>query len=109
MLRRRLRLSGRYPMLGSAFPGGRRLPPADEGRRMATTQRDQTSSGFRSARIDALDRYFRITERGSSVRTEVVAGITTFLTMAYILFLNPAILGAVDGRDGRHARRSIRC
>src|SRR5688572_3096025 len=35
-----------------------------------------------------LDGYFRITERGSSVRTEVVAGLTTFMTMAYILFLN---------------------
>jgi AGZA family xanthine/uracil permease-like MFS transporter len=41
----------------------------------------------------ALDRYFRISERGSSVRIEVIAGITTWLTMAYILFLNPAILG----------------
>jgi adenine/guanine/hypoxanthine permease len=41
----------------------------------------------------ALDRYFRISERGSSVRIEVIAGVTTWLTMAYILFLNPAILG----------------
>jgi adenine/guanine/hypoxanthine permease len=41
----------------------------------------------------ALDRHFRISERGSSVRTEIVAGITTWLTMAYILFVNPAILG----------------
>ena len=41
----------------------------------------------------ALDRYFRISQRGSTLRTEVVAGITTWLTMAYILFLNPAILG----------------
>jgi AGZA family xanthine/uracil permease-like MFS transporter len=41
----------------------------------------------------ALDRYFRISERGSSIRIEVIAGVTTWLTMAYILFLNPAILG----------------
>jgi AGZA family xanthine/uracil permease-like MFS transporter len=40
-----------------------------------------------------LDRFFKISERGSSVRTEVIAGITTWLTMAYILFLNPQILG----------------
>ena len=40
-----------------------------------------------------LDRFFRISERGSTVRTEIVAGITTWLTMAYILFVNPAILG----------------
>jgi adenine/guanine/hypoxanthine permease len=40
-----------------------------------------------------LDRFFKVSERGSTVRIEVVAGITTWLTMAYILFLNPAILG----------------
>jgi AGZA family xanthine/uracil permease-like MFS transporter len=40
-----------------------------------------------------LDKYFKLTEHGSNVRTEVVAGITTFLTMAYIIFVNPAILG----------------
>jgi AGZA family xanthine/uracil permease-like MFS transporter len=46
-----------------------------------------------------LDRYFKITERGSSVRTEIIAGLTTFMTMAYILFLNPLILAGPD-RDG---------
>jgi adenine/guanine/hypoxanthine permease len=46
-----------------------------------------------------LDRYFKITERGSSVRTEIIAGLTTFMTMAYILFLNPLILSGPD-RDG---------
>lgn len=44
----------------------------------------------------ALDRYFKISERGSTVRTEILAGITTWLTMAYILFVNPQILG-LDG------------
>jgi len=48
----------------------------------------------------ALDRYFRIKERGSDTRTEVIAGITTFMTMAYILFLNPIILGQVPDREG---------
>ena len=47
-----------------------------------------------------LDGYFKITERGSTVRTEVIAGFTTFMTMAYILFLNPLILSIPD-RDGR--------
>ncbi len=47
-----------------------------------------------------LDEYFAIGERGSSVRTEVIAGLTTFMTMAYILFLNPAILTALPDRDG---------
>jgi AGZA family xanthine/uracil permease-like MFS transporter len=41
----------------------------------------------------SLDRFFRITERGSTVRIEIVAGITTWLTMAYILFVNPQVLG----------------
>jgi AGZA family xanthine/uracil permease-like MFS transporter len=41
-----------------------------------------------------LDSYFKISERGSSVGTEVRAGITTFLVMAYILFVNADVLGA---------------
>jgi AGZA family xanthine/uracil permease-like MFS transporter len=44
-----------------------------------------------------LDGFFHISERGSTVRTEVMAGITTWLTMAYILFVNPQILGLPDG------------
>jgi adenine/guanine/hypoxanthine permease len=40
-----------------------------------------------------LDRTFALTERGTTARTEVLAGITTFLTMAYIVLVNPAILG----------------
>ena len=47
-----------------------------------------------------LDRHFRITERGSTIRTEVLAGVTTFMTMAYILFLNPLILNTVPDRTG---------
>lgn len=39
-----------------------------------------------------LDKYFHLKELGTNVRQEVVAGITTFLTMAYIIFVNPAIL-----------------
>lgn len=40
-----------------------------------------------------LDRFFAISERGSSLRTEALAGGTTFLTMAYIVLVNPTILG----------------
>ena len=36
----------------------------------------------------SLDGYFKISERGSSVGTEVRAGVTTFLVMMYILFVN---------------------
>ena len=40
----------------------------------------------------ALERYFDLAQRGTNVRTEVMAGLTTFLTMAYIAFVNPQIL-----------------
>ncbi|HEY3381520.1 MAG TPA: NCS2 family permease [Vicinamibacterales bacterium] len=39
-----------------------------------------------------LDRLFRLSARGTNVRTEVLAGVTTFLTMAYIVFVQPAVL-----------------
>lgn len=39
-----------------------------------------------------LDRFFRLTERKTNVRTEVIAGLTTFMTMSYIIFVNPLIL-----------------
>lgn len=41
-----------------------------------------------------LDKYFKITENKSTLRTEIIAGITTFMTMAYILAVNPDILSA---------------
>ena len=40
-----------------------------------------------------LERYFQLAAHGTTVRTEMVAGLTTFLTMAYIMFVNPLILG----------------
>jgi len=40
-----------------------------------------------------LEKFFKLDEHGSNVRTELLAGLTTFLTMAYIVFVNPAILG----------------
>lgn len=46
-----------------------------------------------------LQRYFQLAEHQTSVRTEFLAGVTTFLTMAYIIVLQPAILsGAMSGR-----------
>jgi AGZA family xanthine/uracil permease-like MFS transporter len=41
-----------------------------------------------------LDALFRIDERGSTIRREVLGGVTTFVTMAYIIVVNPAILSA---------------
>lgn len=43
--------------------------------------------------VSLLDKFFKLTENGTNVRTELVAGLTTFLTMAYIIFVNPSILG----------------
>src|SRR5580658_6616863 len=40
-----------------------------------------------------LDAYFKLSANGTNLRTEMVAGCTTFLTMAYIMFVNPLILG----------------
>jgi AGZA family xanthine/uracil permease-like MFS transporter len=52
----------------------------------------QSAAGA-GASQSALDRYFRLTEHGTDVRTEFIAGLTTFLTMVYIVFVNPQILG----------------
>ncbi len=44
--------------------------------------------------MGTLEKLFKIKERGSSIRTEIIAGITTFLAMAYILAVNPNYLSA---------------
>ena len=44
--------------------------------------------------MQLLERIFKLKEHGTNVRTEIVAGLTTFLTMAYIIFVNPSILSA---------------
>lgn len=41
-----------------------------------------------------LDRYFRLSDNGTDVRTEVLGGVTTFAAMAYIIVANPGILGS---------------
>ena len=47
-----------------------------------------------------MEKLFQLKEHGTTVRTEVIAGLTTFLTMAYILAVNPNILGNVMDRSG---------
>ena len=49
--------------------------------------------------MDAIANYFKFAERGTNLATEVRAGVTTFAVMAYIIFLNPIILGTgpLDG------------
>ncbi len=40
-----------------------------------------------------MERFFKLKEHGTNVRTEIIAGITTFMTMAYILVVNNTFLG----------------
>ena len=69
---------------------------------MATTDQDRVVR-IDDANVSWVDRFFKISERGTSVRTEIVAGLATWLTMAYILFVNPIVLGfvGVPGLEGK--------
>ena len=59
-----------------------------------TAENPQPRNGF--------DRYFRITERGSTVEREIRGGLATFFTMAYIVVLNPIILSTGVDKFGHH-------
>ena len=47
-----------------------------------------------------LEKFFKLSENGTDVKTEVLAGITTFMTMDYILAVNPSILAAAGMDQG---------
>ncbi len=47
-----------------------------------------------------LEKLFKLKQNGTTVQTEVIAGLTTFMTMAYILALNPSVLGAAGMDKG---------
>jgi len=49
---------------------------------------------------DGLDRWFEVTARGSTYQTELIGGVTTFLTLVYIVFVNPAILSGTADLNG---------
>ncbi|MGA0130718.1 MAG: NCS2 family permease [Candidatus Nanopelagicales bacterium] len=51
-------------------------------------------------KLNKIDHYFRISQRGSSISQEVRGGLVTFLTMSYIIVLNPLILGFTPDIDG---------
>ncbi|WKX73144.1 NCS2 family permease [Streptomyces sp. XD-27] len=61
-----------------------------------TSPEDAATGSRPSAGRSWLDRYFHISDRGSSVANEVRGGITTFMAMCYILLLNPLILGTAE-------------
>lgn len=50
--------------------------------------------------MDNIREYFQFKELNTNFRTEIVAGLTTFVSMAYILFLNPTVLGAAGMDKG---------
>mgnify|MGYP001757745533 FL=1 len=59
-----------------------------------------TETPNEAGEISGLDRFFHISERGSSVGREVRAGVVTFFAMAYIVLLNPLILGTSEDSAG---------
>ncbi|MGV8978447.1 MAG: NCS2 family permease [Cellulomonas sp.] len=65
---------------------------------MATTPTRTVTAAPRNA----VDRYFKITERGSSIGAEIRGGLVTFFTMSYIIVLNPIILGYVQDGTGKY-------
>ncbi len=60
-----------------------------------------TQTPTTSARTTTLDRFFSITARGSTLGRELRGGVVTFVTMAYIVVLNPLILGFAPDADGQ--------
>ena len=61
---------------------------------MTTEQTTVEETG--AAPRSGLDRFFEISKRGSTIGTEVRGGLVTFVTMAYIVVLNPIILSTAD-------------
>ncbi|MFD7662944.1 NCS2 family permease [Streptomyces sp. NPDC059788] len=68
----------------------------------ATTPVDAVQGPGPQAPKNGLDRFFKISERGSTVSRELRGGLATFFAMAYIVVLNPIILGAGQDKFGHH-------
>jgi AGZA family xanthine/uracil permease-like MFS transporter len=64
---------------------------------MTTTERPAERP---ASQLSGVDRFFSISQRGSTVRREVRGGVVTFFTMAYIVVLNPLIVGTARDADG---------
>ncbi|WP_330279485.1 NCS2 family permease [Streptomyces sp. NBC_00056] len=72
-----------------------------------TTAEDAGAGSRPSAGRSWLDRYFHISERGSTVPREVRGGVTTFMAMAYILLLNPLILSGKDAAGDTMGQKAL--
>ncbi|MET9291100.1 NCS2 family permease [Streptomyces sp. NPDC003077] len=68
----------------------------------ATTSVDAVNDHGPQPPKNGLDRFFKISERGSTVGRELRGGVATFFAMAYIIVLNPIILGAGQDKFGHH-------
>ncbi|MGO1798318.1 MAG: NCS2 family permease [Microbacterium gubbeenense] len=64
------------------------------------TVREDADTPEPEMKLSRLDRFFEITKRGSTVSRELRGGLVTFVTMAYIVILNPLILGGVADVEG---------
>ncbi|MDT9696050.1 NCS2 family permease [Streptomyces sp. P17] len=67
---------------------------------MSDTQKTVDRPGGPPPAVSSVDRFFRISERGSTFSREIRGGFATFFTMAYILVLNPIILGSAKDKFG---------
>ncbi|WP_413756622.1 NCS2 family permease [Streptomyces sp. MMBL 11-3] len=68
---------------------------------MSRTQQVEDRQGAGRPPSNGVDRFFRISERGSTLGREVRGGFATFFTMAYILVLNPLILSGAEDKFGQ--------
>ena len=66
---------------------------------MQSAKQEQPATQLHAqAKLGLLDRFFKLSEHRTSLKTELIAGITTFFTMVYIIFVNPSIM-AIAGVD----------
>ena len=59
---------------------------------METTKQEQPTLGLQPTQLGLLDRFFKLSAHRTNIKTELLAGLTTFVTMAYIIFVNPNIM-----------------
>jgi AGZA family xanthine/uracil permease-like MFS transporter len=64
----------------------------------SATESSDASTGTNDS---VFARYFGFAEHGTDLRTEIIAGVTTFLTMSYIVVVNPAVMTAIPGENGK--------
>lgn len=81
------------------MPGGRGILMANLWKEEITGMAVPKSQGSQSNPA-ILERLFKLSENGTTVRTEIIAGLTTFVTMAYIIVVNPTILEAANMDKG---------